>query len=286
MASALDDKARIIPFMEGVDILDVGAGGGEFALRLADLGYKVTALDILPKRPGTPDHPNVEWIQGQLADLPEGRTWDTVVASSVMHEIFSYEYTKEESKGGVMALVHAVRKIREVLKPGGRFIIRDGVAASGSHPVMMEFTGAPHEMLNDEGVKRFLRESPFAQEDTPLERRNFSAPLHLRQLAEGTWEGNPASVMEAFMTLTWGKTGFAREVQELYGIFTLEKYRNFIMQFGFKHIHSEEYLQPGYVENAKPYVKFTGFEHDLPSTNALWVFENPTRNDFCQIDRS
>jgi len=109
------DWLRIAP---GSRTLDAGFGGGGMALLLAEAGCEVTALDIEPglldglsellaDKPYT-----VRLQQGSIERLPfDDGTFDLVWCSRVIHHM------PDE--------VAAAREIRRVLKPGGRFALRE-----------------------------------------------------------------------------------------------------------------------------------------------------------------
>ncbi len=97
----------------GEHVLDVAAGTGNVAIRAAACGAKVTAVDIAPRmvqwgreRTG----PAVEWIEGDVEDLPlPDNTVD--VALSAFGVIFA-------PRPDV-----ALAQLRRVLKPGGRIAL-------------------------------------------------------------------------------------------------------------------------------------------------------------------
>src|SRR5690606_14556864 len=94
MAASLGDKARILPWVNGHRVLDVGAGGGELALAIAGLGAEVWALDPSPdslarlRRTGRLHV--LEGLADEVATLVRDIRFDVIVCSAVLHEVYSY----------------------------------------------------------------------------------------------------------------------------------------------------------------------------------------------------
>ncbi len=102
----------------GATILDVGAAESSVALSLASLGYRVTAVDIR----GYPfAHPNLTVRESLLDGWPEGSRFDgAVVLSAIEHfGLGAYGETAGKSDADLVAM----RKLRELLRPGGRLFL-------------------------------------------------------------------------------------------------------------------------------------------------------------------
>jgi ubiquinone/menaquinone biosynthesis C-methylase UbiE len=102
----------MIPGMRRV--LDVGAGNGWLARRLAGAGYAVTALDVDASDAGLAalDDPRVARVRADLEALPFGSdAYDAVIVAAALH--YAVDLTR--------ALAEAWR----VLRPGGVFLIAD-----------------------------------------------------------------------------------------------------------------------------------------------------------------
>lgn len=106
---------------QALTMLDAGCGKGAPALAFAEAGCTVTAVDVdapsLEKAQqlfsATPFVDKVKLSQESILQLPfDDQQFDLVWCSYVLHHI--------EDK------IAAVREIRRVLKPGGRFAIREG----------------------------------------------------------------------------------------------------------------------------------------------------------------
>jgi ubiquinone/menaquinone biosynthesis C-methylase UbiE len=98
------------------DVLDVACGTGNCALRAAQAGANVVALDLTPelldvgRRLATEAGLQVQWVQGDAEDLPFGDESFDVVLSSF---------------GVMFAPRHGVTagELARVLRPGGRMIL-------------------------------------------------------------------------------------------------------------------------------------------------------------------
>jgi 2-polyprenyl-3-methyl-5-hydroxy-6-metoxy-1,4-benzoquinol methylase len=71
----------------GASVLDAGCGTGRVGSVLAGFGHPVVGVDADPKliAAAREDHPDIEWIVGDLSELDLGRTFDAaVLAGNVM----------------------------------------------------------------------------------------------------------------------------------------------------------------------------------------------------------
>lgn len=95
----------------GAHLLELGAGTGALTLRLADMGFKVTAVDYVAEN-FKASHERISFRQADLnADLPESEhvKYDAVVAVEIIEHL---ENTR-----------HFVRLLRSTVKPGGLIFI-------------------------------------------------------------------------------------------------------------------------------------------------------------------
>ena len=101
-AAFYEDRARV---------LDIGGGTGGFAVRLAELGHRVTVVDPSPDALAALDRRarevgvEVAGVQGDLASLPHAEDADVVLCHGVL------ELVEDPAA--------ALGTIREVLRPGG-----------------------------------------------------------------------------------------------------------------------------------------------------------------------
>ena len=232
MASSLGDKVRLLPYVTPGTVMDVGAGGGELALALSELErVTVVALDTASESLERLTDAGLATIQGDaanLGDLVDAASLDTVVFCSVLHEVYSYSPRRLE------AVRDALEGARTALRPGGHLIIRDGVMPADPQDA------AAVKVPDPDFMAQYIARTPHPE-------------LRLEQRGERLFAGTRHAVSEAIFTLNWGHAGFAREVQERYELFTREDYVRVLEGLGFTMIHSEEYVQPGYVSALADY---------------------------------
>lgn len=63
----------------------------------------------------------------------------------------------------------------------------------------------------------------------------------------------------------------AHEVQEQFGYFTIDEYRDFFESMGARIIRCDSFLEPGYVEHLSPKVKLS--TDRFPDSNCIVVVE-------------
>ena len=130
MNASVSDKARILPFVTGPDVAELGCGDGVVLELLANLKgvEKVTGYDLCGRllHEATQRQYPVP-VTLHRADLLKQGTGkhNTIVACSFLHEIYS-EMAKAGEEPAYWKWLRSI--IVDNLEPGGRFIIRDGVA--------------------------------------------------------------------------------------------------------------------------------------------------------------
>lgn len=273
MARSLKDKVKMLPHVKPGKVLDVGAGGGELTLALIELGNDAIALDgsqeaishIVDK--GVPAVCN---FTHEVAQVFPSETFDTIVCSSILHEVFSYGDDTADSAFTVHSLENSIKQFHEVLVTGGRLVIRDGIApANRDEQIKILFK-------DPDGVRmanKYLNMIPFRADTLP-------AGMHevgfIVDEIEQSLIGDAHSIMEFLYTYTWGEASYEREAQELYGVFTLDEYSAFLESHGFHITYAEEYLQEGYPQHLKNKVALyreDGSEAPFPMSNCLIVAE-------------
>lgn len=270
MASSIGDKARLLPLTEGTRVVDVGAGGGEFAELERLRGADVTALDgsLVAVNRIREHFPNLDVIHADALCLHRhfNASVDTVVCSAVLHEVFSYG-TNVHEMFTTDAVGQVLTSIRRALTPGGVLLIRDGVMPrEWDKPVRIELARA----TASDTLAFFLW---YAQQAPFFNTSGDPRTVHLRIGDDGrSLEGNLASAMEFLYTYTWGWEPSERESKELYGVFTVDDYIDVLDDHGFTVTYSTQYTQPGYVEYLSTRARIvdeTGAEVPWPSTNMI-----------------
>ncbi len=100
-------------------VLDLCCGTGRHAIRLAELGHHVTGLDISPaflriaKEKAIPSDLTIEWVEGDMRNIPFTNTFDLVF---IMFGAWGYF---DEDRENYIVL----EKIHQSLKLGGHFIL-------------------------------------------------------------------------------------------------------------------------------------------------------------------
>lgn len=269
MSRSLGDKQRLLPFVKTGRILDVGAGGGELSASLAALpGNSVVALDGSPvAAERLRSLPGIEvaecFAQDALTVFGEN-SFDTIICSSILHEVYSYGVG--DGVCDLPGLHRVLADFRKLLKPAGRLLIRDGVLPENwEMPVRMEFSDNFPQVCED--LRAYEQLAPFWGHGL---RKVF-----LKVSGKDVLSGNLESAMEFLYTWTWGRNSLSREAHELYGIFTPKDYASLLSELGFQVSHSEAYIQPGYVEHLKTVriLSETGVALAFPLSNQIVVAE-------------
>lgn len=245
MNETADYKSVILDYVTGRKVLDIGPGGGVLLdlieQRIPDavpVGIDISSnvIEALRQRK---QRENRRWevLQGDalnLKDYVEAGSVDTVIFSSILHELYSYVPLngKKFNHGTVAA---ALASAFEVLAEGGVIIIRDGV--------MSEPADAQRRI-------RFLEADGMSW----LERyaKDFEGrSIQYEQLGTGEVLMPVNDAMEFLYTYTWGEEAYIHEVQEQFGYFTPAQYAAFIKKTLGGQAKIEvlrHYLQEGYTE--------------------------------------
>lgn len=273
MAMSLKDKVKIFPFLQPGKVLDAGAGGGELTAALIDLGFSAYALDGSKEAINHLREKKIPAYQNfthEVASIFPPETYENVVCSSILHEVFSYGDNSANSAFTVRSLENSLQQFHQVLKPQGKLIIRDGIAPRDrSETITVHFK-------DEDGIRmaeKYLAMIPFKKAGTPSAQHEVDFAIDKES---STIQGDAHSIMEFLYTYTWGEGSYPRETQEVYGVFTLDEYVTFLELRGFAVIHAEEYLQDGYPAHLRGKVRLSredGSEAPFPMSNCLIVAE-------------
>lgn len=245
MNGTADYKKIILDYIVGERVIDIGPGGGVLLdlieERLPDkkpigIDISTNVVEALSRKKQLGGH-RWEVMQGDalhLKDYIEAGTIDTVVFSSIIHELYSY-VPYNGSKFNYDTIAAALRSAYDVLSAGGRIIIRDGI------------------MTDPPTLTRRLK---FLQPDAIPCLERYSKDFAGRQIAYERLGDNEVRMpvndaMEFLYTYTWGEEAYVHEVQEQFGYFTPNGYLDFIrltLGDGARIVTSSHYLQAGYTE--------------------------------------
>jgi len=202
-----------------------------------------------------------EVMRHNFVENPFQMKVDTIIFSSILHEIFSYTET-ENGRFELGSVKKALENAYESLNPGGRIIIRDGIRTANDGSVI-EITfldpagmGFFKNYVNDfKGLKDILDKKISIDEEG------------------GKVSACAEFAREFLYTYTWGQESYAHEVQEQFGYFTIDEYREYFEGLGAKMIRCDAFLEPGYVEHLSPKVKLS--VDKFPDSNCIVVVEKP-----------
>lgn len=273
MNSSADDKRVILDYLKGETIVDVGSGGGVLLDMIEEEteGKKVYGIDASEnvietlKKKKQEESRAWEVIKGDALAFRETfakESVDTIVYSSILHELFSYiEYDGKKFNHEVIR--KGLLSAYEVLKVGGRIIIRDGIMTEEKDEMRVI-------RFKEAGGMKFLEQ--YVQE--------FKGRQIQYEVVEENVVKMPVNdAMEFLYTYTWGEESFAHEVQEQFGIFTPNEYQAFVADtFGdkVKVVVAKSYLQDGYTQHLWKKISFEdeyGTPAVLPNSTFFMVLE-------------
>jgi 2-polyprenyl-3-methyl-5-hydroxy-6-metoxy-1,4-benzoquinol methylase len=115
-------------------ILDVGCGGTNLPIELANRGHEVYGIDAMP----FPNQQNFTFVQGSLEHIPfDNNFFDIVTAVSTIEHVGLGRYGDPISPDGDKK---AVEEIKRVVKPGGKVIV---TIPSGKDTICYSKDGVP-----------------------------------------------------------------------------------------------------------------------------------------------
>lgn len=273
MNGSADDKRILLSYIAGSRVLDIGPGGGV----LLDLieqelpGKEVIGIDISEnvvealERRRRLEGRSWQVLKGDALNLTKsiepGRI-DTVVFSSILHELYSY-VPFDGQKFNLDTVRAALRSAFKLIPVGGRILIRDGIMTEPKEQMRRLVFTDPHAM---ERLQRYAAD--FAG------RRISFKPIGASEV-----EMPVNDAMEFLYTYTWGEEAYVHEVQEQFGYMTPSEYEDCIFKlFGdeAKILYSRYFLQEGYTLALREKVKVTdtaGNELPLPDSTCVLVIE-------------
>ncbi|MFE6073501.1 class I SAM-dependent methyltransferase [Paenibacillus sp. NPDC057886] len=273
MNSSGDYKKVLLDYMVGKRVLDIGPGGGilldlieQERPEMEPIGIDISAnvIEALERKKQREAH---RWqvLKGdalQLDQYVQSGTVDTIIFSSILHELYSY-IERDGRRFNRDTVVAVLRSSFNVLSPGGRILIRDGI------------------MTEPEAQKRRIR---FLEPDGMLWLERYAQDfqgrsIEFERISENEVVLDINDAMEFLYTYTWGEEAYVHEIQEQFGIFTPSAYEDCIREalgdqaviITFRH-----FLQGGYTEALGERILFMdeqGQPAPLPDSTCLIVIE-------------
>ena len=246
-------KNSIIDYVVGEKVVDVGSGGGVLLDLLEQrfpekqvIGTDISdnVLQVLKDKKKEENH---TWTvkRHNFAEGPLDEKVDTVIFSSILHEIFSYTET-ENGRFEIDTVKCALQNAYSSLNPGGRIVIRDGVKTPVDDSVI-EITFKDKAGLDF--FRNYVRDFKGLKD---IPDKKIQILEHENKVIACT---NYAR--EFLYTYTWGQESYAHEVQEQFGYFTIDEFRYFFESLGAKIIRCDAFLEQGYVDHLAPKVELS-----------------------------
>ncbi|UQZ34936.1 SAM-dependent methyltransferase [Paenibacillus sp. PK3_47] len=271
MNDTADYKAVILEYVTGSMVLDIGPGGGvlldlieERMPEVTPVGIDISSnvIEALRQRKQREGR-RWEVLQGDalnLKDFVQTGSVDTVIFSSILHELYSYVPLNGQ-KFNHDTVAAALISSFEVLAEGGVIIIRDGIMTEPENELRRV------KFLEPDGMAWLAR---YAEDFA-------GRPIRYEVTGEQEVLMPVNDAMEFLYTYTWGEEAYVHEVQEQFGYFTPAQYAAFIEQHLGERAKIEvfrHYLQEGYTEALRDRIVMMdekGAEVPLPDSTCFIV---------------
>lgn len=259
-------KNSIIDYTVGDRVVDVGSGGGVLLDLLEShfpqkeiIGTDISenVIEVLQSKKKSEGH---KWtvLRHNFVDGVFPEPVDTILFSSILHEVFSYTET-EAGRFQIESVKKALKNAYDSLKPGGRIIIRDGIRTGGDDVLSVTFK-------DPEGLSFFRNFVQDFKGLSDIEDKKIQVDEKTQ-----TVSGVTDYMREFLYTYTWGRQSYAHEVQEQFGYFTIDEFRAFFESLGAKLIRCKAFLEPGYPLHLSPKVDLNPDRY--PDSNCIVVAE-------------
>jgi len=254
-------KSQLVEFARGPVIIDFGCGSGVLTHMLAEKYPDATVYGI----ESCPEIAAVAAAGAKENEIicnswPENVVANTVIFSSVLHEVYSYPTVENPEPFDIIRVIAILHKAYNMLAKDGILLIRDGAYCN-------EIDIAKIRFKNEDGVywfKRFVKE--------------FKAPLLCDQyecnIKENSVIASKCMIKEFLYTYTWGPESWPREIQESMGVLPLENYKKVLEILGFEVLSATEFTELGYNYHIGKLVEYTtvsGTPLNLPHSTMFIV---------------
>jgi SAM-dependent methyltransferase len=219
------ERVRIEP---GMEVLDLATGTGNVAIRAAQLGARVTGVDLTPELFGRARERaaaagvEVEWVAGDAEDLPfEDERFDVVLSTfgiqfAPRHDVAAREAVRVTRAGGTIGLINWTPQghIGRVLKAVGARMPRP--PAYASPPPSWGDEAHVRALLEPEGVELTTEgaTNPFVGFTSPEDfvrfmETNYGPLLKAREklAPEGAWDELREEVVALTASFDRGRPG-------------------------------------------------------------------------------
>ena len=258
-------KLKLLDYVYGQKIVDVGSGGGVLLDMLEEkfpekeiIGTDISTnvIETLNQKIEKENHHysvmKHNFVEGALPEKV-----DTIIFSSILHEVYSYTEL-EGQKFNINSVKQAIKNAYNSLNEEGVILIRDGVLTNSLENVSVKFKteegiSFAKSFLKDFKGLTYLQDLDYGWSRFLLEKDILTADINF--------------VREALYTYTWGMESYGQEVLEQFGYFTMEDYTHFLVSLGMQISYSNILTEKGYPDNLNDKVELIDFDwEDIPST--------------------